>query len=324
MEKEKKKKKKINRDISPRKMISDGNLSDFIKRYPDTVKKIENFELSQYVRLSIKALPSDFKSLKSLLELNPHAFIAFIEHALINPAIAKLRAKTHKRTDKTSVIKCLRLQAALLYGFFKYCKENNEYPKFFNKIDFLTKHRSELNPSLFTAYCLEFFFEKIRTEITKQKKFFIDLADKNFDNENFKENMIDRGMKLLEQPNSQEQLNILNKFTSQILVQMRFGRYIIQGVDSDAHSDVSDAHKIFTFLYYLNNTFYRPKRSIQGQKQTMPSDNKKEKIKEETKEEKEEKERKEKERIKKIKEAMKEADEIQCIASNAFPRLYQH
>ena len=322
MEKEKKKKKKkINRVLSPRKRIFYGNLTDFIKRYPDAIKKIEKFELSRDVRLSIKALPSDYKSLKTLLEINPHAFTAFIEHDLINPGIAKLKAVTHKRTVKTSVIKCLRLQAALLYGFFKYCKENNEYPNCLNKINFLTKHKSELDPSLFTALCLEIVFGKIRKDITKQNKFLSADYKRTGQIDNFKENMIDRGMKLLEKHDFQKQLDILNNFTLQILFLKPSVASDASSVASDAPSVASDASKIFTFLYYLNDTFYIPKQPIQEQKRTMPSDNQKEGIKkEETKEEKEEKERK----VKEIKEAMKEADEIQCIASNAFPRLYQH
>ena len=133
--------------------------------------------------------------------------------------------------------------------------------------------------------------------------------------------MIDRGMKLLEKHDFQKQLDILNNFTLQILFLKPSVASDASSVASDAPSVASDASKIFTFLYYLNDTFYIPKQPIQEQKRTMPSDNQKEGIKkEETKEEKEEKERK----VKEIKEAMKEADEIQCIASNAFPRLYQH
>ena len=79
------------------------------------------------VMVTIHAFPEDYKPLQTFISTYPHAYAGFTAHGLIIPMLTALSIKDW-RPKKALLVKCFRLQAALLYGFFKYWQKQKKHP----------------------------------------------------------------------------------------------------------------------------------------------------------------------------------------------------
>jgi hypothetical protein len=218
------------------------SFTDFIQVHPDTLKKRNDINFTGEVLFTIKAKQhKDFLTLQKFIRINPYAFTSFFESGLIEPFLSKWNISikgSRKAPRAVSLMKCLRLQAALLYGFFRYCEKNEEYPNCVQNLESFEqfKRAYSLNPAQSTALFMKYTYKTLIKKI-KLKASFFDIEDMNIKKSNFMVNIIQAGQAMLKK-DFRNSLKYLCEFTSWVLIHHLF-----------------DDKKLFPVIYHINKTF---------------------------------------------------------------------